>query len=273
MRRRDGLGPATRTLVEELRVGCGDPEAWNTLLLRLDRHYFGPLRTYLAGSGVPASEVEDVLDRIRLSLVKGRLQKYDPQRGGFRSWLIYSVGRDHLRDWRRKARPARTVPLPVSIASTAGLDGESPEEGWEVSCIAHALLDSLVHLLESAALRGGRRSERIRDIVTAVWVEGKATDEVARNHGILRATVRYHLRRARRRLLATVLDELRERDLGGGPFEAHCRRLREKGAGEEVDFLVRGASRYLLDRTGSPASTTRAIRDRISGNGGAGDPS
>ena len=268
---RDGMGPATRALMEQVLAGDRTGEARDALLLRIESHYLTPLGAYLWKLGVPPSDLEDLLGQVRLSLVQGKLLNYDPRKGAFRPWLFHFIARDHVDRWRRRAVRERPVALPEEFSPTPRPDSGHVVEGWEATCVAQTILDAVVLVFEEYERRGGRRAEKARDALTMVWVEGKEIKEAAREIGVLAATVRHHLRKGRRRLLDVVLGELAQRELGGGPFEAHCRRLREADGGRDVDSLVRGAARYLLDAQACGMPTTYTIRKRLRNNGGATD--
>ena len=260
----DGLGPTTRSLLNRFLAAGDDKEVPRDLLIRLDRNYLQPLDACLARAGLPAADREDVLSQIWLSLAEGRIRSYDPARGKFRSWLFHSVARDYLGRWRKDAFRERSVCLPEGIIAASGLDGTDAAGAWEAACMAHSVLDAVVRMLDALSRKGGRRAEKRIDILTLVWVEGRDPEEAGRRVGILQTAVRYHLRRARRQLLELVLLDLWERDLCGGPFEAHIRRLAQQRDASDVDGLVRGAARYLLDSESAPIGTTLAVRQRIS---------
>ena len=120
-----------------------------------------------------------------------------------------------------------------------------------------------MQLFEHGTGLGGRRAERRRDAWFLVWIEGTDIRAAAKRMRVLSATVRHHLRKGRCVLIEEILRELGERELDGGPFAQHCRSLRDNGAGDEIDALVRAAARYLLDIDGLIMPTTDVLRSRL----------
>ncbi|MEM7051083.1 MAG: sigma-70 family RNA polymerase sigma factor [Acidobacteriota bacterium] len=171
---------------------AGSQEAYRQLLLRFQR----PVYSLIARMVRDPVLAEDLAQETFVKAFR-KLDRYDPQRK-FSSWLFkvaHNTTLDHMRR-RSLALVALENPSPdeADLASVLVDDSQrAPDELAQRGDLAQAL--------ESAV--GALRSE-YREIVVLRYQEGLAYQEIAEITGLPMGTVKTHLHRARKELMAIL---------------------------------------------------------------------
>lgn len=178
----EGRAREDRDLVESaLR---GDASAFRDLVERY-QNLVGALAWRY---GLRHGDIEDVVSEIFIKVYRN-LGLYRPDHA-FSTWL-YRVAMNHLLDHgRRRAREGTRVELPRELPGQA----EEAEQAMEARERARLLREALAEI-----------SQKYRDAIFLVYVEGVAVEEAARLLGVPEGTVKTRLMRGRqalRRLLA-----------------------------------------------------------------------
>ena len=155
--------PTTRwTLV----VAAGDPhrKEARSALVSLCESYWYPLYAHLRRRGYPADQAQDLTQDFLVRVLEGRyLDRTDPQKGRFRSFLLTSLNyfvsdqEDRLRAHKRGG--GRLVPLELPSGEERYLrepaDEETPEHIFERRW-ALSVLDRVLEQLRDEFVRHGR---------------------------------------------------------------------------------------------------------------------
>lgn len=148
------------------------------------RRYVRPTRTLVRRLGVPASEVDDVVQEIFVVLHRRRNEFR--HHSGVQTWL-YGIALRVAPRHRLRARRGKTVPLPT--------DARSPAPSMESRLGAQLQLERLDILL-------GELPDTQREVFVLVELAGVSAPEVARLCGAKLNTVYSRLRLARSRMTA-----------------------------------------------------------------------
>lgn len=192
-------------------------------LEELCRTYWPPLYAYVRHRGYPPTDAEDLTQQFFARLLAhNSLASADPARGRFRTFLLTSLQRFLISEWRRAVAQRRdlsqVVPLEPAAAESliapAG-PGEPPELGFD-RCWADTLLRRALDRLQADYEANGRRAlyEALKPFV---WGErsgagcGEIAAELRLSEGAARVAV-HRLRSRFRELLRaevalTVADE------------------------------------------------------------------
>jgi RNA polymerase sigma-70 factor (ECF subfamily) len=217
----EGSFPATQWSVV-LAAGGGESPPAARALDSLCRAYWVPLYAFVRRSGYASADAEDLTQQFFARLLAGEgLRTADPSRGRFRTFLLTSLQRFLVSEWRRgqalkrgesqliRVDPARAEEL-IGLAST----GRSPEIEYDRQWADQVLRQALTRLSEEYTADGkARLYEQLRGQVWGV-PEASGTDlaaELGLTEGALRVAV-HRLRRRFRELLrsevaATVAGE------------------------------------------------------------------
>jgi RNA polymerase sigma-70 factor (ECF subfamily) len=155
--------PTTRwTLV----VAAGDPnrKEARSALVSLCENYWYPLYAYLRWRGYPADQAQDLTQEFFMRVLEGRyLDRADPQKGRFRSFLLTSlkffVADEEDRQRARKRGGGTVVPLEFSSGEERyqrePAHDETPERIFERRW-ALSVLDRVVERLRNEFVQHGR---------------------------------------------------------------------------------------------------------------------
>ena len=158
-----GNFPTTRwTLV----IAAGQParQESRTALVSLCEGYWYPLYAYVRRRGHSVEEAKDLTQEFFVRLLEGRyLNRADPEKGRFRSFLLTSL-KFFLADEMDRSRAQKrgvAAPLPFEVSSGEELYSreptheETPERIFERRW-AHSVLDSVVARLRDEFVQDGR---------------------------------------------------------------------------------------------------------------------
>ncbi len=129
----NGKFPSTRLSLVEVLARPGDEgfrEAWE----RFFRGYWPPLFRYLRRTGSDRDQALDLLQDFFLSGRGALLERYDPQRGRLRSYLLACLKNLRRKDWRKqRARPDKLVWLESDDEGSTFLEpvAADPDEAFE----------------------------------------------------------------------------------------------------------------------------------------------
>ena len=155
--------PTTRwTLV----VAAGDPDRTEarSALVSLCENYWYPLYAYLRRRGYPAEQAQDLTQEFFIRVLEGRyLDRADPERGRFRSFLLSSlkffVADEEDRNRAHKRGGGALVPLEFSSGEERyqrePAHDETPERIFERRW-ALSVLDRVVERLRNEFVQHGR---------------------------------------------------------------------------------------------------------------------
>jgi len=158
--------PTTRwTLV----VAAGDPARKDarSALVSLCENYWYPLYAFLRRRGNSADEAQDLTQEFFMRVLEGRyLDRADPERGRFRSFLLTSLKffvADES-DRRRALKRGGGMVVPLEFSSGEALYqrepacDETPERIFERRWV-HSMLDRVVESLRNEFVRRGRAED------------------------------------------------------------------------------------------------------------------
>jgi len=154
--------PTTRWTIVLAAGGPARPEC-RAALVTLCETYWYPLYAYARRRGYAADEAQDLTKEFFLRILEGRyLDRADPQKGRFRSFLLTSFKFFLSDEWdRSRAQKRRGVILPFETCSREEqyerelAHEETPERIYERRW-ALSLLDRVIGLLREEFLEQGR---------------------------------------------------------------------------------------------------------------------
>jgi RNA polymerase sigma-70 factor (ECF subfamily) len=168
-----------------VRAQQGEPAAFDALL-----ELFGERLFRFVRSRLPASEAEDVTQRVLVQMIEG-LPRYEDRGLPFASWL-FRIARNCVIDARRAERDE----LPLQAATAAPSDSPGPEDLVEAAAGRTMLARAMMSLPEDQ-----------RDVIAYRFFADLTTREIAALLGKHEGTVRVlqfrALRSLRRRLAPT----------------------------------------------------------------------
>jgi RNA polymerase sigma-70 factor (ECF subfamily) len=202
----EGSFPATQWSVV-LAAGGGENPPAARALDSLCRAYWVPLYAFVRRSGYAPADAEDLTQQFFARLLAGEgLRTADPSRGRFRTFLLTSLQRFLVSEWRRgqalkrgesqliRVDPARAEEL-IGLSST----GRSPETEYDRQWADQVLRQALTRLSEEYTADGkARLYEQLRG---QVWGAAETTDrtDLAAELGLTEGAVRVAVHRLRRR--------------------------------------------------------------------------
>jgi RNA polymerase sigma factor (sigma-70 family) len=223
-----------------LRVRSGDPCERARALDVLAAVYRPPvLRHVRARFRLPADEAEDLVQGFFVAaLEKGWLERFDPARGRFRSYLLACLD-GHVAHERRAAaalkRGGGVSHVPLELEGDDGSAVERPiADGTDLDAAFQREWARSIFTLALGAL-AARCAGTPRETALAVFrrcdVEGAEADErpsyaeLGREFGLAVTQVTNHLHWARRELRREVLETLRETTASDEEFRSEARAL------------------------------------------------
>jgi len=165
---------------------AGDEAAYRKLLDDLARLLRGIVRRGFAGVGVPRDDVEDVVQDALLAIHLKR-HTWDPAMT-LGPWVLAIARNKMIDDLRRRGRRPE-VPIDLQQFDIEGEDQQASIDAHDVGRILNGL------------------SERNRDIVRAISIDGHSARDVAERLGMTEVAVRVALHRS----LKTLADTYQEK--------------------------------------------------------------
>ena len=149
--------------------------------------HHGPLRSYLAGMGIPAHAVDDVAQEVFLAYY--RKPEARPTDVETVRWLK-GIARNQAIDWfRRNAGSKQRLALCELVSAHTPADGDEPEDDLR--------LDALRACLDRVS--GGSRT-----LLDAHYRDDESADAIARQRGVGASAIRMALLRLREQLRTCV---------------------------------------------------------------------
>lgn len=201
-----------------LAAGGADQARRTAALEELSETYWYPLYSYLRRSGHGADDAADAVQRLFLSLLsRPELDRVDPARGRFRSWLLTALKHDVInhRERERAVRRGGGRTLLSFDADRADAryasepaDRRTPEQAFERAW-AQAVLARALERLEEEQNRIGRKAhfDALLPALTA-REDALAHSQVAEQLGVSEVSIKVALHRMRKRLGELVRDEV-----------------------------------------------------------------
>jgi RNA polymerase sigma-70 factor (ECF subfamily) len=199
-------------VISSVRDGTAEARA-HEALTQLCRIYWRPIYAFIVRQGHSDLDAQDLTQDFFLAILKGGfLEKADPGRGRFRSFLLKSL-QNFLRDARDKARALKRggganviawdewmaeAPSHLTIP-TAALERWPPERVFDVRWAATLAEQALRRLAEECESRGRRRVFDTLSKVLVVEGGDVSYEELARELSITSADVKRLLHQLRQR--------------------------------------------------------------------------
>lgn len=183
-------------------------------LEHLCRTYWMPLYAHVRRRGHPPADAEDLTQQFFARILeRDALATADPVRGRFRTFLLTSLERFLVSEWRRGQARDRGVIRPPEdaeavLSEAGGSGGEAAELGFD-RLWADALLERALSRLESEHRQGGRGGlyEALKPFV---WGERAGTSfaEMGRELGLSEGAARVAVHRMRVRFRELLRSEV-----------------------------------------------------------------
>jgi RNA polymerase sigma-70 factor, ECF subfamily len=165
---------------------AGDETAYRKLLTELSHVLRGIVRRGFAGVGVPRDDVEDVVQDVLLAI---HLKRHTWDRAMPLGPWISAIARNKMIDDLRRRGRRQEVAIDLTEFDIAGDDQQSSIDARDVDRI----LDTL--------------SEKNRDIVRGIAIDGRSAREVADRLGMSEVAVRVALHRSLKTLSETYQEK------------------------------------------------------------------
>lgn len=165
---------------------AGDEASYRKLLEDLSRMLRGIVRRGFAGVGVARDDVEDVVQDVLLAIHLKR-HTWDPTMP-LGPWLLAIARNKMIDDLRRRGRRPE-VPLDLTQFDIEGGDQQASIDAHDVSRVLNGL------------------SERNREIVQAISIDGHSARDVADRLGMTEVAVRVALHRSLKALADTYQEK------------------------------------------------------------------
>jgi RNA polymerase sigma-70 factor (ECF subfamily) len=165
---------------------AGDGVSYRKLLEELSRLLRGAVRRGFAGVGVPRDEVEDVVQDTLLAIHLKR-HTWDPAMP-LGPWVLAIARNKIIDDLRRRGRRPE-VPIDLTQFDIEGEDQQASIDAHDVSRVLSGL------------------SERNREIVQAISLDGHSARDVADRLGMTEVAVRVALHRSLKALADTYQEK------------------------------------------------------------------
>lgn len=165
---------------------AGDEPAYRTLLEDLSRLLRGAVRRGFAGVGVARDDVEDVVQDTLLAIHLKR-HTWDPAMP-LGPWVLAIARNKMIDDLRRRGRRPE-VPIDLTQFDIEGDDQQASIDAQDVARILNGL------------------SERNRDIVQSISIDGHSARDVADRLGMTEVAVRVALHRSLKALADTYQEK------------------------------------------------------------------
>lgn len=164
----------------------GNETAYQKLLGELSRALRGVIRRGFSGVGIARDDVEDVVQDVLLAIHLKR-HTWD-QTKPLGPWVLAIARNKMIDDLRRRGR-RKEVAVDLSVVEFEGEDSQSSIDAHDVNRV----LDGL--------------SERNRDIVRSISIDGQAARDVADRLGMSEVAVRVALHRSLKALSDTYQEK------------------------------------------------------------------
>ncbi len=165
---------------------AGDQDAYRRLLSELSQVLRGVVRRGFAGVGVPRGDVEDVVQDVLLAIHLKR-HTWDPSLP-LGPWVMAIVRNKMIDDLRRRGRRPE-VPVDLNDFEFEGEDQQASIDAHDVGRV----LDRL--------------SDKNRDIVRSISIDGQSARDVAMRLGMSEVAVRVALHRSLKSLAETYQEK------------------------------------------------------------------
>jgi RNA polymerase sigma-70 factor (ECF subfamily) len=165
---------------------AGDEASYRKLLEDLSRMLRGIVRRGFAGVGVARDDVEDVVQDVLLAIHLKR-HTWDPAMP-LGPWLLAIARNKMIDDLRRRGRRPE-IPLDLTQFDIEGGDQQASIDAHDVSRVLNGL------------------SERNREIVQAISIDGHSARDVADRLGMTEVAVRVALHRSLKALADTYQEK------------------------------------------------------------------
>jgi RNA polymerase sigma-70 factor (ECF subfamily) len=165
---------------------AGDGVSYRKLLEELSRLLRGAVRRGFAGVGVPRDEVEDVVQDTLLAIHLKR-HTWDPAMP-LGPWVLAIARNKIIDDLRRRGRRPE-VPIDLTQFDIEGEDQQASIDAHDVTRVL------------------SRLSERNRDIVQSISIDGHSARDVADRLGMTEVAVRVALHRSLKALADTYQEK------------------------------------------------------------------
>lgn len=165
---------------------AGDEASYRKLLEDLSRMLRGIVRRGFAGVGVARDDVEDVVQDVLLAIHLKR-HTWDPTMP-LGPWLLAIARNKMIDDLRRRGRRPE-IPLDLTQFDIEGGDQQASIDAHDVSRVLNGL------------------SERNREIVQAISIDGHSARDVADRLGMTEVAVRVALHRSLKALADTYQEK------------------------------------------------------------------
>jgi RNA polymerase sigma-70 factor (ECF subfamily) len=195
--------------------------------------YRSPLRAFIAASGVPEREVEDLLQEVFMELFQKKLlEAADANRGRFRSFLL-GVTKNVLRNWKRKASAdKRSSSAPhVSLDERFGPDDDAKlsdllaaprqDETFDSLWMEHLVRRSLDRLKAECEEKKLRYHEALREFLQ----QDVSYSEIAARMKLSEHQIRNYIHRGRKKLVEGIRAEIAAYCSSAEEFEDEVRYL------------------------------------------------
>lgn len=226
-----------------LAAGAGDGRTASQALEELCQIYWWPIYAYVRRHGHDAESAADLTQAYFLSLLERRdLERMDPERGRFRSFLLVAL-RNFLTKQRDRAHTQKRGSGQTPLSLDVDLDdaeeryvrepegGATPEEEFERRW-ALTLLDRVLSSLraEAEAAGAGERFELLSPHLTGHG-EGVAYKEIGARLGISEGAVKVAVHRLRKRFGELLRAEVADTVADEADVEGEIRALLSAVAG------------------------------------------
>lgn len=216
-----------------LHAGRSQPTLAQNALAALCRTYWPPLYAYVRRRGQSAHDAQDLTQAFFARLLeRGWIQRADPDKGRFRTFLLTALQRFLSDEWDRARALKRGGALPPVSLDALEADYQSAaattlsadrlyDRQW-----ALALLDRTLQRLEAECARAGRADEfaHLKPFLTADREELHYAD-VARAAGLTEGAARVAVHRLRRQYRRLFREEIAQTVDTPAEIEAEVRHL------------------------------------------------
>ena len=188
------------TLIRKTK-DLGDQDAWNKFF----NFYQEFIHSLLFKIGLPKSEIEDVGQLALIHLTK-HIDKYDAERGRFRSWLSTMVKRVGYSTYKKQSNSNKTIDRyrkitePTSNCSSPDLDTKIQLE-WE-EFVYNEAMRRIKPIFQHDAL-----------LIFELGMEGLSADEIVARTGYTKSSVYTIRARVKKSLTEEIRNTIEEYDI------------------------------------------------------------
>ncbi len=219
----DGRFPTTRPSLVEV-----DPSTRSPLPLdRVAALYWKPVYRFVRLKfGKDNEDAKDLTQAFFTGAIsRGFLEKFDPTRGSFRTYLRTAVERFAANEYASASRQKRGGGFRIEPLEDHDVAGESPEDAFEREWRRQILTLAIGDLRERAHASGKQLAFAVFEEYDLAEGERPSYAELAEQHRIPETTVTNYLAWARRTLRALAIERVRGVTAGDGELAEEMRRL------------------------------------------------